>query len=185
MKKRATKDIFVEALLKLAKRKSIDKISVKEIVEESGLSLQTFYNHFLDKADLILWVHKSKFDELLAKLGKDGYTMHDLTIENAVFYLENKDFMNNALSNTHGQNSYARQSADHAYKVLEQFILAKHTLKELPKELRFYLKMYAFASVYIYSEWAMMMKDITPEEFAYYIEEGMPSALKAYLLKES
>ncbi len=61
MKKRATKDIFVEALLKLAKRKSIDKISVKEIVEESGLSLQTFYNHFLDKADLILWVHKSKF----------------------------------------------------------------------------------------------------------------------------
>ena len=58
----------------------MDKITVKQIVDESGLSLQTFYNHFMDKADLILWVHKSAFDEIMGKIGKDGYTLYDATM---------------------------------------------------------------------------------------------------------
>lgn len=85
MKKRASKEIFAETLLELSKHTSVDKITVKQIVEESGLSLQTFYNHFTDKADLILWIHKSEFDRLLAKLGKNGYTCRDLTMENIQF----------------------------------------------------------------------------------------------------
>ena len=57
LKKRTSKQIFAETLLELSKRMPVDKITVKQIVDESGLSLQTFYNHFLDKADLILWIH--------------------------------------------------------------------------------------------------------------------------------
>lgn len=184
MKKRSSKQIFAETLLEISRHKTVDKITVQQIVEESGLSLQTFYNHFRDKADLILWIHKSKFDELLEKLGKDGYTFRDLTIDNIRFYVEHKDFMWNALNNTHGQDSYLLQSADNFYKVIRDYILRHHKLKALPEELDFYLKVYCFAGPYMYAEWVFNMKKTAPEIFAKYVEEAMPEPLKKYLLEQ-
>ena len=183
MKKRTSKQIFAETLLELSGHKSIDKITVQQIVEESGLSLQTFYNHFKDKADLILWIHKSKFDELLEKLGKDGYTYHDLTLENIEFYVKHKDFMWNALTHTHGQDAYWRTSAENAYRVLHAYILKRHGLSQLPEDIDFYLKIYSFASPYIYAEWAFHMPDTPPELFASYVEGAMPEPLKKYLIE--
>ena len=54
MKKRTSKQIFAETFLELSRELTIDKITVKKIVEESGLSLKTFYNHFPDKYSLML-----------------------------------------------------------------------------------------------------------------------------------
>ena len=167
--------------MELARHKTVDKITVQQIVEESGLSLQTFYNHFRDKPDLILWIHKSKFDELLAKLGKNGYTFHDLTLENIQFYTEHKDFMWNALNNTHGQDSYLIASQTNAYQVMRRYILKHHSLTELPEDIDFYLKMYCSAGPYMYAEWAFHMKNTPPEVFAGYIERFIPEPLKPYI----
>lgn len=182
MKKRSSKQIFVEALLELTKQKSVNKITVQQIVDESGLSLQTFYNHFLDKSDLILWVHKSKFEELLSKLGKNGYTYRDFTLENIHFYLDHKDYMWNVLHNTHGQDSYWRISADSTYRFLKDYIIKRHKLSELPEDIDFYLKVYAYSGQYMYAEWVSNMEQTSPEMFACYVEGAMPEALKKYLL---
>ncbi len=182
MKKRTSKAIFAETLLELSSQKPIDKITVRQIIDESGLSMQTFYNHFKDKADLILWIHRSKFEELLAKLGKDGYTYHDLTLENIRFYTEHKDFMWNALNHTHGQDSYLHKSAETAYKVLREYILDQRGLSGLPEAIDFYLKVYCYASPFIYAEWAFHMDQTPPEVFAGYVEGAMPEELKEYLL---
>ncbi|MBR1854521.1 MAG: TetR family transcriptional regulator [Lachnospiraceae bacterium] len=180
MKKRTSKQIFAETLLELSKRMPMDKITVKQIVDESGLSLQTFYNHFMDKADLVLWVHKSAFDEIMNKIGKDGYTLYDATMENIRFYYEHKDFMLNALSNTQGQESYANASADNLYQVLSRYIKEKHGLKELSKQVDFCLKMYSAVGPYAYAEWAFHMEDTAPEVFAGYLADIMPEPLKIY-----
>ena len=182
MRKRSSKEIFSETLLELSKQKTVDKITVQQIVDESGLSLQTFYNHFRDKADLILWIHKSKFEELLSRLGKDGYTFHDLTLENIQFYSEHKDFMWNALNHTHGQDSYWRVSADTGYTIMRRYIVKRNDLEDLTEEFDFYLKAYCFASTQMYAEWAFHMKDTSPEVFAGYIEGIIPEPLKKYLL---
>ena len=42
MKKRTSKQIFAETFLDLSRELPVDKITVKKIVEESGLSLKTF-----------------------------------------------------------------------------------------------------------------------------------------------
>lgn len=41
-------------------QKPIAKIRVTDLVEESGLSRQTFYRHFRDIYDLIDWTHQEK-----------------------------------------------------------------------------------------------------------------------------
>lgn len=68
MKKRTSEEIFAETLLELSREMPLDKITVKRIVEESGLSLQTFYNHFKDKYELVLWIHKSEGDRTMAQV---------------------------------------------------------------------------------------------------------------------
>lgn len=171
--------------MEISKRKAIDKITVQQIVAESGLSLQTFYNHFKDKADLVLWIHKSKFDALLEKLGRNGYTYTDLTLENIQFYVEHKDYMWNALNHTHGQDSYCRMSVENGYKVIRAYILNYHGLADMPEETDFYLKAYCYVLPYIYAEWAFHMESTPPEVFAEYVVGAMPEPLKKYLLVES
>ena len=54
MIKRTTKDLLAESLKELCKIKSADKITIKELTQNCGLTAPTFYNHFRDKYELIL-----------------------------------------------------------------------------------------------------------------------------------
>ena len=51
---------IIDALLLLCRKKSLEDISVKQIVEAAGVSKQTFYNHFSDKYDLIHAVYDTR-----------------------------------------------------------------------------------------------------------------------------
>ena len=41
------KNIIASALLELCETKSLEALTVKQILEKSGVSRQTFYNHFI------------------------------------------------------------------------------------------------------------------------------------------
>ena len=49
------KQLIAETLAGLLERKSVDKITVKELVETCGISRQAFYYHFQDIMDVIEW----------------------------------------------------------------------------------------------------------------------------------
>lgn len=52
-----TKLAIANALRSIMKKKPLDKIKIKEIVDECGLNRQTFYYHFQDIYDLIEWMY--------------------------------------------------------------------------------------------------------------------------------
>lgn len=52
----STKESLGNALKKMLTIKPIDKITVKDLVEECGVNRQTFYYHFDDVYDLLEWV---------------------------------------------------------------------------------------------------------------------------------
>ena len=56
MKRKTTKEILAESYLEFAAKKSINKISVVDIVENCSMTKPTFYRHFKDKYDLISWL---------------------------------------------------------------------------------------------------------------------------------
>lgn len=49
------KNIIGETFIKMVARKSIDKITVKALIEECHISRQTFYYHFQDIMDVLEW----------------------------------------------------------------------------------------------------------------------------------
>ena len=55
------KYLLADAMKQCMKKAAVEKITVKEIVEECGTTRQTFYRNFRDKYDLINWY----FDKIL------------------------------------------------------------------------------------------------------------------------
>lgn len=51
-----TKNMITEAFVRISDKKSIDKITVKDVVEECNITRQTFYYHFKDIIDVIEWL---------------------------------------------------------------------------------------------------------------------------------
>ena len=62
---RLTKYALAQSLRKLLKERPLDKITVKDLVEDCGVNRQTFYYHFQDIYDLIAWSLNTEIDELL------------------------------------------------------------------------------------------------------------------------
>lgn len=55
-----TKRALAASLKKLLAEKSLDNITVKDIVEDCGVNRQTFYYHFRDIYDLVEWIYTSE-----------------------------------------------------------------------------------------------------------------------------
>ena len=61
---RRTRDRLGQALRKLMEERSLEKISVQDVIELAGVSRSAFYAHYDDKVDLLL----SDMDEFLERM---------------------------------------------------------------------------------------------------------------------
>jgi AcrR family transcriptional regulator len=62
-----TKDALAEALRRLMLKRPVDRISVMDIVTLSGYSRKTFYNHFQNKEELLVWIFNEDVLDLARK----------------------------------------------------------------------------------------------------------------------
>ena len=51
-----TKNALAASLKKLLNRKTLNKITVKDITDDCGVNRQTFYYHFHDVYELVEWI---------------------------------------------------------------------------------------------------------------------------------
>ena len=56
-----TKRALAESMKKLLAKSPLDKITVKDLVEDCGVNRQTFYYHFHDVYDLVEWIFREEF----------------------------------------------------------------------------------------------------------------------------
>ena len=181
MKRNNTDLILADSLLEIAKTKDVDKITIKEIVDNCGLSSQTFYNHFADKYALILWIHQSFGDELIKKLENGEITTREMSIQNLDFYSRHASFMLNALENTHGVDSYRVMSSENAINVIEGYIKRHFNVKELSKTEKYHLRMFVYSVTQICEYWAANGTTIPTDEMSDIILQATPDSLKKYL----
>lgn len=67
-----TKEALAAAMKKMLAVKPVDKITVKDLVEECGVNRQTFYYHFDDVYDLLEWVFEQDANRVLpSEIGTD------------------------------------------------------------------------------------------------------------------
>ena len=152
----------------------VDKITVKNIVEECGTTRQTFYRHFLDKYDLINWYFDKLVQVSFDRMGQ-GTTVYDGLVKKFHFIRQERVFFCGAFRSD-DRNSLKEQD----FELILQFytdLIAKKTSQPLGQELQFLLEMYCQGSVYMTVKWVLGgMKD-TPREMSDKLVEAMPPKL--------
>ncbi|MDR1961165.1 MAG: TetR/AcrR family transcriptional regulator C-terminal domain-containing protein [Gracilibacteraceae bacterium] len=63
-----TKNLIADCFKELAMKNPVYKISVKDIIAASKINKNTFYYHFLDKEDLVVWIFRSELGTRLKKV---------------------------------------------------------------------------------------------------------------------
>ena len=181
--KATTKELIARSLVRLAATKSLDKITIQEIAADCGLTKTTFYNHFRDKYDLIVWAYAEPVRKITGRLGSGDCSVDDAILDIVRYFEENRKFILNALQNTSGQNYFLHHVARIHYAVLREFVTRDHgSGAERPSpKLEVLMKLYAYGTVQMVCEWLLDGTPIPAEEFAAFLEAGIPEELKPLL----
>lgn len=71
MKTNDKKQLIAEKYLMLLEKNPNDKITVSMLIRECGLSRQTFYYHFRDILDVVVYIFRESLSESIVKCGED------------------------------------------------------------------------------------------------------------------
>jgi len=176
-----TKEIFAKSLQKLSAKKSFEKISLKDILNESHLTKTTFYNHFRDKYDLATWIYSTSAEKIMSKVDGKNYTWRNTLIDWLKYSFENKNFLKNLFLNTSGQDSFVTYISNLNIKIMSDYIKDTQKIKNLPTDIEISVKIYCYGTVCSLCE--MILKDfpISIEDFIKFSEDALPELLKKFL----
>lgn len=158
------KDIIINGLLDLNKSKQLESITIKQLLEKTGVSRQTFYNHFIDKNDLIQYVYDTKIvpDFNDKNMNIKFYQSLLIAFINMKKYHK---FMKEACM-IEGQNSLK----DYIFQHCKEFDLKWHQqlygVKPMTDALRFATEYHATASTSMTLSWILSDMPVSCEDIA-------------------
>ena len=182
MRRQTTKNALAASFLELAEKKRIDKITIANIAQNCGLSQPTFYNHFRDKYDLIVWIYVREAEKIFARLGAEESDWKTMLPKFAAYFIENRGFVINALKHTTGQDAFLGQVERVHVRILANVVRKQRGEGALPPELLGIIKVYCYGTVRLLFEWLMESK-LTADAWVKVWEDSLPEILRPYLEK--
>lgn len=178
IEKMTTKKLLAESFIDLARRNSINKITVSDIVANCGAGRQTFYNYFQSKYDLIYWICDEATDKILGEwIGKEPWgrslgrvLLHMQTIR--PFYIK-----------AFHQSDYL-QLYEHFYSYCahyyERYLHSVCGVEIIDRELEFEIHYTSYACVNASRSWLEGAYHFSAEEMGTMLFHAMPPILKQY-----
>ena len=78
----SSQEKLADSVIALLKHDKLDKISVSQITANCHMTRQVFYHYFTDKYDLILWICKRDYNQLL--IPEDGTFLYKKQFYNLI-----------------------------------------------------------------------------------------------------
>lgn len=173
-----TKYKLANALKELVGHESLDKITVKQIVEGCGVSRQTFYRCFLDKYDLVNWYFERLVEQSFKEMGV-SLTLREGLLNKFRFIKAEQSFFACAFG-SHDANSLMAYDYEYIYCFYSEIITRK-TGAPLTEDVAFLLEMYCRASIQMTASWAVSGMKRSPEQIVELLIEAMPQRLELLL----
>ncbi len=183
MKRKTAKELLAESFWELAEEKPIDRITVGDITRNCGYSTATFYRHFKDKYDLIVWAYTQTVADTMNQIGVDGYSWKQTLLEGAKLFMENRNVLANLMLHTSGHDAFISHMTEINYQALKTHILKTSGKTEMDEKTDMYVRMYCMGTVCLTGEWILDKYRVTPEELAVIYENCLPPPLRPYLLE--
>ena len=181
MKKRNTKEIFGEAMLELLKTKTIESITVGQIVEKSGFSAKSFYNHFADKYELMLWIEEDEKRRIHKRAADSGYQFHEYLLGVLEGNIRLKNYINNGVFRVKDQFLFSSSRVDKIYDGAIMYLKEKNNIETIPNDVLFDLRMHIYGIVGVIADY-LNAPTMSIDELAWKIEGTLSDKLKPYYL---
>jgi probable dihydroxyacetone kinase regulator len=178
-----TKALLANALIVMLQKRPIDKITVKDLVNECGLTRQTFYNHFYDIYELVEWIYLQATEKSLAE-NKDYDTWQQGFYQVLISIRNNKVLVQNTYRSTN-RDSLER----YMYTVIYDQIIVVVERQAIgmsvdQKHKNFIAHFYSLAFIALIFEWLKDGMKEKPEDIveqtAVLIKGDFEKALKKY-----
>lgn len=158
------KVLLSKALLNLCKEKSLDSITIQQLLDETGLSRQTFYNHFVDKNDLIQYIYDTKIvpDFHDQNMTIDFYQSLMMTL----YQMEKYHYFMKQACLIEGQNCLKDYIFQHCLDFDLRWHQSVYGNKPMPDALRFATEYHAFASSSMTLSWILSDMPVSCEDLA-------------------
>jgi len=182
MHRKTTKELLADSFRELAREKSFDKITVREIAENGGYSQATFYRQFKDKYDLIAWDYARGVEKIMDRIGND-YPWRQTLVDGAVSFQTHRGYLTNLLRHTGGHDSFVRYMTETNYNALRQYVMDNNGTDDLDERTDMYIRIYVLGTVNLTCEWILERYTASPEELADIYVNSLPSPLRPILLE--
>ncbi len=183
MQRKTAKEILADSLRELASVKSIDKITIRDIVDNCGYSAATFYRHYKDKYDLIAWDYARQIARIMEQIGKNGYTWRQTLMDGLMNYQSGKEYLVNLLTHTSGHDSFVRYMSEVHRRELTAYIKRASGQETVDRQTEMCIQLYCLGTAWLNSEWILGRMDATAQEIADAYEQSIPEPLRPYLTK--
>ena len=155
-----TKYKFAESVKDLMQTRSLDKITVTDIVTHCGLTRQTFYRNFKDKYDLVNWYFERLAQKSFKQMGV-SCTLKEGLVKKFIFLHDEKHFFAQAFQ-SRDYNSLVSYDYESILRFYTDMIEQK-TGQPLQADIRFLLEMYCEGSIAMTVRWATTGMELSPE----------------------
>lgn len=180
MRGQLVKKALAESLEELLKKKTIDEITVNDIIERVGISRTTFYRHFADKYELINWVYGQYMEELERKHTKNT-DFRQIMVELFKFFYLKRIFFSKIMYYT-GQNSFYSYFFSRTSEYLAAQFFDSMNLKEIMAADKYMLSYHCGGILRVAYEWIEDGCRQKPEELADILLEIVNGEHRAYAL---
>lgn len=119
-----TKKRIAKAFKNLLAENDFEKISIVIIMDQAGIRRQTFYNHFLDKYQLLDWIFQNDLKEQITD--NLDFISGKRLVQELFRYLEEEETFYQKAFEIQGQNNFYTYFIDYCQLIVEKI------LKEYP-----------------------------------------------------
>lgn len=168
---------LTEAVYALLQTRSIDSVSISELVQRAGVGRASFYRYFRDKYDLLRAIHMRVLEGTLFTYF-EGRPFDEAVRDTWQVFTSHKRFYRGALTST-DINSLGNFIFLQTYEFYQRALAARGFAMD--KHQARVLRQYCFGSVALLSEWILGNMEEGLEEYMQASIRGLPDFVRGVL----
>ncbi|WP_186580387.1 TetR/AcrR family transcriptional regulator [Aquibacillus kalidii] len=166
-RKKYTRMVLKDSLMKLLKEKQISSITVKEICELADINRSTFYSHYADQFELLDKMEDEIIEDMRGYLSQYPFDKEEDSlqiIEKLIEYFASKQEMCQTLLNEKVDTTFQKKTMVFAHQV---FMKNWNEVNNLDKDVSEYLSTFIISgSIHVIKTWLNSDMDRSPKEMA-------------------
>ncbi|MBR2594691.1 MAG: TetR/AcrR family transcriptional regulator C-terminal domain-containing protein [Solobacterium sp.] len=176
-----TKQLITDTFTAMLKEMPLESIRIKDLCSRCGIDRHTFYYHFKDKYDLVVWIHMEMLSSVGQHIGKQfsrdvAVRVVDEMSTNSWFYERCFEYS--------GQNSLLSvilETSAESYEIL----LQQHLGLTLTPQMQIEIRYHVYGLTMTIAHWLKNNMSIPSEELVRIIMSNTPVWLREAIIENS